>query len=450
MPQKLDDAFQVTIDRINRQSVEKSNKGREVLKWTFLAFRQLTIPELRHALATINATTDSESLNPDALPFEKSLIDCCHGLVVIDKQTSSIRLVHKSLQDFLKKQHKENKLFETGHRDMARICLEYLNLSDSTITDESDKDITSNVESIAWCSLDNEVREEYAFTLLDAPRIKKYPFLRYAIHYWGRHAKMDIGDDVTKLAVEIMCAYDSAHKISRGLLMFALGGVYMGRGAIYELGFEVGDIHSSGMHGFCGLHLSAYFGLDRIANALIDAISDINIDEGLWIEETTPLVIAAEEGHESIIHLLRDKGGLEDSGFDTDAKNRRGITALQCAAKRGNESIVCLLLDNFYFDLEEEDYYFERTALAWAVVEGYEGIVGLLIGHSAYINTLDGIGKTPLDNAIQYGSDSIQDLLRSNGAKRGDELSSSESSDQGDGMDVGSTSECDEMLDTAV
>jgi hypothetical protein len=99
MPQKLDDAFQVTIDRINRQSVEKSNKGMEVLKWTFLAFRHLTIPELRHALATINATTDSKSLNPDALPFEKSLIDCCHGLVVIDKQTSSIRLVHKSLQE---------------------------------------------------------------------------------------------------------------------------------------------------------------------------------------------------------------------------------------------------------------------------------------------------------------------------------------------------------------
>jgi hypothetical protein len=88
------------------------------------------------------------------LPFEKSLIDCCYGLVVIDKETSTIRLVHKSLQDFLKKQHEANLLFETGHREMAHICLKYLNFSDSTITDESDEDIVSNVESIARCSLD--------------------------------------------------------------------------------------------------------------------------------------------------------------------------------------------------------------------------------------------------------------------------------------------------------
>lgn len=186
MPQKLDDAFQVTIDRINRQSVAKSNEGMEVLKWTFLAFRQLTVSKLRHALATINATT--ESRNPDDLSFEKSLIDCCHGLVVADKQTSSIRLVHKSLQDFLKKQHEENKLLETGHREMVRICLKYLKLSDSTITDESDEDIISNVDSILGCSLENEYLDSgYAFELphVHSPRISKYPFLRYAIHCWG-------------------------------------------------------------------------------------------------------------------------------------------------------------------------------------------------------------------------------------------------------------------------
>jgi hypothetical protein len=95
MPEKLDDAFRATIERINRQTPARSSQGMEVLKWTFLAERQLSIPELRHAIAVTDIYTDT--LDPNDLPFERSLIDCCCGLVVLDKQTSTIRLVHKSL-----------------------------------------------------------------------------------------------------------------------------------------------------------------------------------------------------------------------------------------------------------------------------------------------------------------------------------------------------------------
>jgi hypothetical protein len=54
--------------------------------------------------------------------------------VVLDKEMSSVRLVHKSLQDFLKKQHEENKLFVTGHCDIARACLVYLSCNDKDTT----------------------------------------------------------------------------------------------------------------------------------------------------------------------------------------------------------------------------------------------------------------------------------------------------------------------------
>ncbi|CCX08582.1 Similar to unnamed protein product [Aspergillus oryzae RIB40]; acc. no. BAE57037 [Pyronema omphalodes CBS 100304] len=115
MPKKLDDAFQATVDRIRQQSLSKSTQGLEVLKWIFFAFRQLTIAGLRHALAVNEYDTSTDSLDLNKLPFEKSLTDCRHGLVVVDQETSSIRPVHKSLQDFLTKEHETDKLFINGH-----------------------------------------------------------------------------------------------------------------------------------------------------------------------------------------------------------------------------------------------------------------------------------------------------------------------------------------------
>ncbi|CCX10879.1 Similar to ankyrin repeat-containing protein, putative [Penicillium marneffei ATCC 18224]; acc. no. XP_002144344 [Pyronema omphalodes CBS 100304] len=56
MPKKLHKAFAATIERIARQATAKSIPGMEVLKWTFLAKRQLSIIELRHALAATNST----------------------------------------------------------------------------------------------------------------------------------------------------------------------------------------------------------------------------------------------------------------------------------------------------------------------------------------------------------------------------------------------------------
>jgi hypothetical protein len=132
MPRKLDDAFQATIERIGRQSSAKSTQAMEILKWAYLSKTQLAIIELRHVLATIHTTTDSLGLT--ALPFENSLIECCYGLIVIDRETSSVRLVHKSLQDFFDQKFNDMELFETGHCDVARTCLKYLSFNDYTMT----------------------------------------------------------------------------------------------------------------------------------------------------------------------------------------------------------------------------------------------------------------------------------------------------------------------------
>jgi hypothetical protein len=100
MPKQLDQAFEATIQRIQNQSEARKRQGLEALKWVFLAEEQLTIDALRHALSVRPGDTQ---LYEDGLPNIRSVLDCCLGLIIIDEGTSSVRLVHKSLQDFLER-----------------------------------------------------------------------------------------------------------------------------------------------------------------------------------------------------------------------------------------------------------------------------------------------------------------------------------------------------------
>jgi hypothetical protein len=53
IPKELGEAFGKTIERIKRQSSVKAEQAINVLKWTFLAERPLSITELRHALSVV-------------------------------------------------------------------------------------------------------------------------------------------------------------------------------------------------------------------------------------------------------------------------------------------------------------------------------------------------------------------------------------------------------------
>jgi hypothetical protein len=111
MPTRLETAFESTISRIKNQISERFTQAMDVLKWTFLTQRPLTVIELRHALSVMIDPSKmqpgklplayDESLHWDNFPSEKSLLDWCLGLIIIDEETSTVRLVHKSLHDYL-------------------------------------------------------------------------------------------------------------------------------------------------------------------------------------------------------------------------------------------------------------------------------------------------------------------------------------------------------------
>lgn len=101
--------FRNTIDKINQYPKPKAKQAMEVLKWVFLAKRPLKSGELRHVLAI---RPGDKELDIEGLPSEKSLLECCLGLVNIGKG-DHFRFVHKSLHDYLTIQKEQRGLFKT-------------------------------------------------------------------------------------------------------------------------------------------------------------------------------------------------------------------------------------------------------------------------------------------------------------------------------------------------
>jgi ankyrin repeat protein len=387
MPTKLDNAFQVIIDRIQRQAPAKSHQGMEVLKWIYLIERQLTIDELRHALAAVNCT--AEDLE-DSLPFENTLTDCCYGLVIIDKETSSVSLVHKSLQEFLKIQHESNNLFLTGHGEIAHTCLHYMNFDDSTMISNLARNQNKELAYGKFPPLHQR-----------SSGITKYPFLNYAIHFWGDHARRQIDSHGTRLISELLLNKESRHCISRNLRLSALEGSAAWRQKVLTTGNTAK---------FPGLHLLAHFGIDSMLHILLDNVGGLDINERLCGK--TPLQIASERGHTEFVRRL-----LEIHDTDVDLEDNDGRTSLSLAAERGHDDVVRLLLEKGA-DINCRTRN-NRTPLHLAATFtqiGHDKTLRLLLENGADINVQDKKGNTPLLLATQQLNVNAMLLLLESGA----------------------------------
>lgn len=374
---KLTGALEATINRIRSQPPAKSKQAMEVLKWTFIAERQLSIPELRHALASINSTCDS--LNLEDLPFEKSLTDCCYGLVINDRETSSIRLVHKSLQDFLQNQYEQKLLFETGHRDIAHTCLIYLGFRDSTIPDDTIEDSRT-----IWNLLDGRGLQtpEYFHSRGFSSHLINFPFLAYAVNFWGEHARKQIDQNISELAFRLLSDGGGSQCISQNLCLLALDVCQreMYSEETVQSHAQLGSIYRS--------TCCCTFWHCRGCYA---TYKPIKIDVNMQLLSNTPLIVAAQRGHGAVVSLLLENGAsihqqdrsyttplafatlyghpevvniLLNSGANIDALDILEMTPLSLAAQRGHASTVHMLLERGA-DIHSPDKHRKKTPLFW-------------------------------------------------------------------------------------
>ena len=94
----LSDAYTATLERLKAQKGNKSTLGLKVLKWVLNSERPLRVEELCHALGV---ETGSADLDPKNIPTLRTLLSSCRGLVSVEGSSSTIRLVHFTLQEHL-------------------------------------------------------------------------------------------------------------------------------------------------------------------------------------------------------------------------------------------------------------------------------------------------------------------------------------------------------------
>ena len=188
----LGGAYEATLRRIRAQDGEKARLGIAVLMWISHSRRPMQVDEICHAIAI---RIGSDDLNRDDIPAISTLLDCCQGLVTIDKGALTVRLIHFTLKEYLCTQ---SELFERADSTMAETCLTYLNF-------QHVKDFSAG------------------------PSSSKQPsttFLEYSSLYWGTHMRIEPSDLAKTFALEFLDRFETHisanflwQLIGRGLTM---------------------------------------------------------------------------------------------------------------------------------------------------------------------------------------------------------------------------------------
>jgi hypothetical protein len=96
----LDEAYGEAIKRIDGQMVEDRSLARRALSWISYAQRLLITKELCHALAI---EPGDRALNNDNIYDVEDVISVCAGLVTVDEESSIIRLVYYTTQEYFER-----------------------------------------------------------------------------------------------------------------------------------------------------------------------------------------------------------------------------------------------------------------------------------------------------------------------------------------------------------
>ena len=124
LPEGLHGTYDEVMRRIESQNDDDKQLARRVLFWIFYALRPLTLGELQHALAVEPGELELDEGN---IIDGELLASPCAGLVVADRESNIVRLVHYTTQEYLEQNPPD--WFSTVQTEIARTCLTYLSFS---------------------------------------------------------------------------------------------------------------------------------------------------------------------------------------------------------------------------------------------------------------------------------------------------------------------------------
>ncbi|KAM0321343.1 hypothetical protein ACHAQA_010172 [Verticillium albo-atrum] len=356
-PQAYDRAYNDAIERIKGQLEDEEELAMQVLSWIICAKRPLSTTELQHALGV---ELGERELYLDNLSPVKHIISVCAGLVTVDEESSIIRLVHYTTQEYFMRMR--TRWFPKAQVEITEACATYLSFhaydGGASLTDAEFED-----------------------------RLRSDPLYHYASHFWGDHAR-------------------EAGEASQGVLGFlehekhveaqvqALMTVKQYRPTGYSQKFP---------KEMRGLHVAAYFGIEEAIKDLLNRSDKPDMKDG---SIRTPLSWAAANGRDAVVKVL-----LDTQQVHADSIDNNGRTPLSWAAANGHEAVVKMLLDTEQVDADSKDNN-GRTPLSWAAASDREAIVKMFFDtQQVDVDLKDNNGRTPLSWAAEYGHEAVVKML---------------------------------------
>jgi ankyrin repeat protein len=407
----------------------------KILQLVLAAQRPLTTDELLEALSVTpgDATWDPSKV----LNNIYSALGHCGCLLVTDEEEFTVRVVHRSVTQFLLNELDDAKhvkfSLDEAQRRLADIIVTYLGygvfgteLSRAKVLPMAAQSAPSAIVKSTLGS--SSVPRDLALKLLRARRQSKldmsrvfaevrgavrsepqlvFRFYDYAKKYWQDHIWHVSGNDAKIFNLSYKLIHDRAIEFSNldceGWKRFQRS-AENGNASILALLIQTGRIatNTRDIYGYTPLLSAATNGYKHTVKILLD-IGGVDVEakrDGTGSSRLhTSLMMASEYGHKDTVELLLS------SKADVEARNPDGQTSLIIAALKGHKDTVEALLSTADVEAKSKLGY---TALMQAAVYGHTDIVELLINvGKADVDARDNIDYTPLMLAARSGHEEI-------------------------------------------
>ncbi|KAL3496633.1 hypothetical protein BJX62DRAFT_250414, partial [Aspergillus germanicus] len=330
-----DQSYLEAMNNIQSQRQGLRELATKVLSWICCSRRLLLARELQHALAVKDKHTDFDKMS---IPDMGLIVSVCKGLVIVDGERGTIRLVHYTTQQYFERTWQQ--WFHDAHERLAETTLRYL---------------TFDTFESGSCPTGTEFKA----------RLDQYVLYDYAARNWAYHVRIASFEE-TSLVLKLL---EDENRLS---------------GSAQAMFAERSQVRSErSPRGMTGLHVAAYFGLaktvdlecsdsngqtplNRAAESGALTVVEILLEEGAGANTVdkdgmTPLMRSAENGHVQVAEALLTAGApptgvdsegrtpliiallLNDAGVDPDESGEYGYTPLELAEECGWDDIVDLL-----------------------------------------------------------------------------------------------------------